>query len=316
MTQREVDRTDYRGTGLRRAVGLVIHLVISGLSRPLRLVQHAPRPFLPPLVRAAPRLPLPTFSVAIPTLNQVDFVETALTSVLEQEVLDLEVVLQDGGSTDGTLDVIERYAPRLASAVSEPDFGQADAINRAFTRTTGDIMGWVNSDDMLLPGALSTVGKFFATHADVDVVYGWRLIMDDAGLIVGRWVVPATTHSFLDWADYIPQETLFWRRSLWDRVGGSVDASLHFALDWDLLLRFVDAGAMFACIPAYLGAFRVHNASKTVANIDSVGEEEMLMLRKKRHGRVPSPNEITRALLPLYGQAWVARLFRQSRHRY
>ena len=279
------------------------------LTRPFALAQYEPRPpglrlgleQAPPAPRPAS---LPGIALAMPSFNQARYLESSMRSVLLQRYPGLQFVVQDGGSSDGSVSVIERYHDRLRAAASEPDHGQADAINRAFARTDAEIMGWLNSDDLLMPGALQEIGSFFARRPDVDVVYASRLVIDHADLEIGRWIVPPTTHEFLDWADYIPQETLYWRRSLWERVGGQLDASRRFALDWDLLLRFVDAGATFARIPRVLGAFRVHEQSKTVGAIEDVGAAEMGDIRRMRHGRDVSHHEISSALRPLYVQAW------------
>lgn len=158
-------------------------------------------------------------------------------------------------------------------------------------------MAWLNSDDLLLPGALNVVGEYFASHPEVDLVYGHRILIDEEGAEIGRWVLPPHSDKALSWADFIPQETLFWRRSLWDRVGG-IDESFRFAMDWDLLLRFRDAGARMVRLPHFLGAFRIHGAQKTSAQINEIGMREMEILRKRVHGREVSTTEIRFALLP------------------
>jgi hypothetical protein len=282
------------------------------LSRPFALTQHEPKPpglnaLGNPLVLQQ-NADLPSIGIAMPSLNQARFIETSIRSVLSQKYPNLQFVIQDGGSVDDTMSVIDTFARHLHGVASEPDSGQADAINRAFARTNAEIMGWLNSDDVLMPGALTAIGAFFAKHPNVDVVYASRVVIDDSDLEVGRWVVPPNTHEFLDWADYIPQETLYWRRSLWERIGGQLDTSLAFAMDWDLLLRFADAGATFACLPQTIGAFRIHRQSKTVGSIESVGNAEMSEIRLKRHGRHVTTREINAALMPLYARAWQSRL--------
>ena len=147
-----------------------------------------------------------------------------------------------GGSSDETVSVLRRFEPLLRSWRSEPDDGQADAINRGFAETTGEIMAWLNSDDLLLPGTLAYVAQYFAKHPEVDVVYGNRIMIDDDDGQIGSWILPAHDDHALTLADYVPQETLFWRRRIWDAAGGSVDTSFAFAIDWDLLLRFRAAG--------------------------------------------------------------------------
>ena len=158
-------------------------------------------------------------------------------------------------------------------------------------------MGWLNSDDLLLPNALMTVADFFNRHPEVDVVYGNRLLIDENDREIGRWILPGHDENILAWADFIPQETLFWRRRLWDKTGARIDESFSFAMDWDLLLRFREAGAKFAHIPRFLGAFRIHPRQKTVLEINRAGHQEMDRLRERSLGHVPTRIEIRKAIL-------------------
>ena len=180
------------------------------------------------------------------------------------------------------------------------DTGQSQAINRGFRKTSGEIMCWLNSDDLLLPGTLEIVSKFFRENPSVDVVYGNRLQIDVNDQEIGRWILPGHDDGVLSWVDYIPQETLFWRRDIWEKIGGEIDESFSFAMDWDLLLRFRDSGATFAHIPRFLGAFRVHNKQKTIATINDVGQREMNRIRERALGYVPSQLKIKRAVTPFY----------------
>jgi hypothetical protein len=153
-------------------------------------------------------------------------------------------------------------------------------------------MAYLNSDDLLLPGALHAVAAFFSQRPDVDVVYGHRILIDETGQEVGRWVLPPHDDEILSWSDYVPQETVFWRRRIWERVGGTMNESFRFALDWDLLLRFRGAGATFVRLPRFLAAFRVHPQQKTSAQMAEVGSREMDRLRERCHGRPISPAEV------------------------
>jgi hypothetical protein len=133
----------------------------------------------------------------------------------------------------------------------------------------------------------------------VDAVYGHRILIDEYGDEIGRWVLPPHCPETLKWVDFIPQETLFWRRRIWEKVGG-IDESFRFAMDWDLLLRFQDAGAKFHRMGRFLGAFRVHESSKTVTGVTTTGLEEMSRLRLRCHGRDVTPaeaNEATKAYM-------------------
>jgi glycosyltransferase involved in cell wall biosynthesis len=229
-----------------------------------------------------------------PSFNQVDFLERTIKSVLEQEYPELQYIVQDGGSEDGTVAVLEKYSNRLSHWESAKDTGQAHAINLGFTNATGEIMAYLNSDDLLLPGTLHYVAHYFSKHADVDVVYGHRVLIDENDREVGRWVLPPHDDHVLSWADYIPQETLFWRRAIWQKAGGCVDEGLRFAMDWDLLLKFRDTGAKFVRLPRFLGAFRVHSQQKSSKELEDLGREEMGQLRKRCHNRDVSDEEIHR----------------------
>jgi len=269
------------------------------LPRLGRLYQHRPRTLrLPKTYRET--LPLdstPFVSIVTPSFNHVRFLARTIESVLSQDYPHIEYRVQDGCSTDNSLEIIKRYADKLEGWESTPDNGQTDAINRAFARTHGEIMAWLNSDDILLPGALPFVVDFFNKHPEVDVVYGNRILLDERDKQIGRWVLPPHDNEVLSWADFIPQETLFWRRSIWEKVGGRLDESFHYAMDWDLILRFRDAGAKFVRLSRFLGGFRVHSAQKTTA-MSKCGETEMNRLRERELGYLPEVEDISKAIRP------------------
>ncbi|HEY3756017.1 MAG TPA: glycosyltransferase family 2 protein [Opitutaceae bacterium] len=264
---------------------------------PLRLApQYPPRPLRQetfPAVRGGPR---PAFAIVTPSFQQAAFLEAAMVSVLDQPDVAINYAVVDGGSTDGTRGVLSEWAPRLTYWRSAPDDGQADAVRRGFLalpRGPQDIMAYLNSDDALMPGALAFVAGYFRDHPEVDVVFGHRVLIDDVGCEIGRWATPRRAVADLDWYDLIPQETLFWRRRIWDRVGG-IDANFKFALDWDLLLRFKAAGARFARLPWYLGLFRLHLAQKSQAQLERNGIPEMERLRERALGEMPPPHALWR----------------------
>jgi glycosyltransferase involved in cell wall biosynthesis len=293
-----------RGLAASRFDGLV-RRATAGIKRLLApqlgvLQQYPPRPLVLPARyhRETPPQPAPVISVVTPSYNQAAFLERTIQSVLGQGYPRLEYIVQDGGSSDGTAEVLKRYIGRLAHAESAPDRGQADAINRGFRHATGEILAYLNSDDLLLPGALAYVARYFAAHPDVDVVYSHRIIIDPDDREVGRWVLPPHDDEFLLWDDYVPQETLFWRRRLWDRAGGRLDETFQFALDWDLLLRFRAAGARFVRLPRFLGAFRVHPRQKTSARFVDLYYPEVRRLRERCHGRPVPLQEVVRGRRP------------------
>jgi len=131
----------------------------------------------------------------------------------------------------------------------------------------------------------------FARHPHGAVVYGHRIIIDAHDQEIGRWIMPRHDPATLEWIDYVPQETLFWRRRAWNAVGG-LDPSFQFALDWDLLARFQQAGARIVRLPYFLGCFRLHSEQKTSAHIHTTGHEEMTRIRTRIHGPTPDPARI------------------------
>lgn len=262
------------------------------------LYQHAPIDFTPPPLPTRYSInesDLPTISIVTPSFRQAHLIERTISSIVDQQYAKLDYHIQDGGSDDGTVAILQRWSNKLATWQSHPDAGQSQAINLGFARTNGEIMAWVNSDDILLPGSLRFVAEYFMRNPDVDVMYSNRLLIDEHDKLIGRWVLPGHDGEVLRWADFVPQETLFWRRRIWDAVGG-VDETFRFAMDWDLLLRFKRAGARFSHCNVFLGAFRIHERQKTSAEISQTGLQEMDRLRQREHGRKVSHTEIRRAL--------------------
>ena len=180
----------------------------------------------------------PRISVVMPSFNQVAFIERSIRSVVDQNYPNLEFIVMDGGSTDGTLEIIERYRDRLSWLTSEPDGGQTDALIKGFQRSTGDIQCWLCSDDLFEPHTLREVASFFARNPVIEAVYGdsWSIGPDDAP------IRPKKEHSFNQFIwlydhNYLPQPSTFWRRRLYKRVGG-LDPTFQLAMDADLWIRF------------------------------------------------------------------------------
>jgi GT2 family glycosyltransferase len=266
-------------------------LMVEGLIEhhsPVRLeslVQHDPKP-LPKNKSSARYDGKSRFVIVTPSYNQAKYLRQTIESILTQEAPDLAYVIQDGGSNDGSVEVIREYDEKLAAWVSEKDEGQSDAIAKGFAKVDAgshDIMAYINSDDVYMPGSFKIVGDYFDANPDVDVVYGHRIIIDENGDEIGRWHLPPHDDSLLSLVDYIPQETLFWRRSAYKKAGG-VDKNFRFAMDWDLLLKFRKAGCRIVRLPFYLAAFRVHVDQKTSTIINSVGVEESRTLRERECG--------------------------------
>jgi len=264
------------------------------------LHQHSPKELrLPSNHKKIKRVDSPPkISIVTPSFWQGEFIERTIKSVFEQSYPNLEYFVQDGGSGDATKEILEKYSDRLTGWESKSDNGQTHAINMGFAKTTGEIMAWINSDDIILPGTLCCVADYFNCHPEVDVVYGNRMHIDINDKQIGQWIMPKHDNEILSWTDFIPQETLYWRRSIWEKVGGKLDESFSFAMDWDFLVRLRDAGARFARLPRFMGGFRVHAKQKTSSKMDDVGLEEMKCIRIRTLGRVPSENEVFNAVKP------------------
>lgn len=227
----------------------------------------------------------PLISLVIPSYNQAAYIGRTIGSIFSQQYPAIEVIVQDGGSTDGSLEVISSYASALRHWESASDNGQTHALNKGFAKSSGTIMGWLNSDDQLAPGALATIAAYFNRHPEIDAVYGFRAIVNEEDHLVGHWAFPPVHRpEVIDLIDYIPQETMFWRRSLWEAVGSRLDENFQFAMDWELILRFIHAGARFALIPRFLGVFRAHANQKSSILIDGCGLDEMKLLRQRQRG--------------------------------
>jgi glycosyltransferase involved in cell wall biosynthesis len=238
---------------------------------------------------------LPSLTVVTPVLDQARFLEEAIESVLSQGYPALEYVVVDGGSRDGTLDVIRRHAPRLASWVSERDGGQAEAIEKGLARGTGEVVGWLNADDVLLPGALHAVGAAFLDPA-VEAVCGWSVVLDEEGRRTGTQVYPQPTREVLLRRPRLPQETVYWRRAVGARIG-PLDAGLHLCFDRDYWLRMAQAGVVPRLLRRFLAGYRRHAGQKGARLRAEARAEERAVLERV-HGPGADPDRLA-AGLPL-----------------
>jgi glycosyltransferase involved in cell wall biosynthesis len=227
--------------------------------------QPVPRPSGPEPLR---------FSVVIPTLNQAETIEDTLQSIFEQDYGNVEIIVADGGSSDGTLTLLERYRPRLARVIEGPDRGQSDAINKGFASASGDIFCWLNSDDYFLPGALRRVADCFAGDPGVRFAVGCGdVISKDHRFLRYIPALPMTEATLLNWKNdqWVLQQCCFWTRSLWQEVGG-VDESLHLLMDYDLWFR-LSRTTKAALIDEKLAVMRYYPEVKTVRQRSRSSEE-------------------------------------------
>ena len=228
---------------------------------------------------------LPKFTIVTPSMNQGVFLEDTIRSVLTQDYANVEYLVMDGGSTDESIQIIKKYQGELDYWQSQRDGGQASAIADGFDRSTGEIMGWLNSDDILLPGALDAVAKYFRENPEVEVVSGGAYCIDEFGEPVRRRVgnytrgVAATYDRMRFYElDGVYQPATFWRRTAYESVGG-LNRDFRFVMDWDLFIRFAKK-RRFGIMPQMLACFRVHGDSKSMS-IQDVRRAESALLREK-----------------------------------
>lgn len=209
----------------------------------------------------------PFVSIVTPSYNQARFLEETIRSVLSQDYPHLEYIIVDGASTDGSLNIIQHYANRLAWWVSEPDHGQTDAINKGFSQANGEILAWLNSDDTYRPGAVSAAIKCLLQYPEYGLVYGGADFIDERGDLIGRFPARQTDYRRLRQGYvHIPQQAAFFRASFWRKVG-PLDPSFYFAMDYDLWVR-IAAFAPIRYMPEIWANFRLHTGGKTIADDD------------------------------------------------
>ena len=203
-----------------------------------------------------------TLTVVTPSYNQARFLDETLRSVLCQRDQVHEYFVLDGGSTDGSPELIRRYADRIDYWVSEKDKGQSDAIHRGFARATGDVLCWLNSDDVFLPGVLKRVRDAFDRHPDWDVLTAYHVQTDGDGKVLAAHRIPGEGGRKAKWAIiHVCQQTTFFRRRVYEAVGG-LNLDLHCVMDTELWVRMFRSGTKWGHIPVYLAAFRQHAAAK------------------------------------------------------
>lgn len=219
----------------------------------------------------------PVVSIVIPVLNSERWLDAALVSVLQQDYPWLQLIVKDGGSTDGTPAVVQQHGDRVVW-ISQPDSGIANAVNQGWAQSSGEILGWIGSDDGLEPGALRAVVDFFVAHPSIEAVYGDCAILDEAGRTVD--VIrpgPFDRKRILGW-NYIADPATFVRRPLLERVGW-LDESLRNVMDHDLWIKFAIRGSM-AYLPQTLARFRVHAASMTNRHVRRAGDETIRVVTR------------------------------------
>jgi glycosyltransferase involved in cell wall biosynthesis len=222
--------------------------------------------------------PLPRISIVTPSFNQKPFIEATIRSVLLQGYPNLEYVVMDGGSTDGTVEVIRQYAPWLDYWTSAPDRGQADAINRGLARATGEIVAWLNSDDTYLADTLATVARAFLADPEVYLVFGDCNIVDEESRVLEVIRPGAVDLRCVLLTNPIPQPAAFFRRRALDAVG-LLDPNFRYALDHEFWVR-VARQYRIAHLPQTLANFRMYRGSKSVSQLDGFLEEYITIFER------------------------------------
>ncbi len=221
----------------------------------------------------------PSISLVTCSYQQARFLDATMRSVFDQAYPDLQYVIVDGGSCDGSAQIIANHAESLAYWVSEPDAGQTDALIKGFNQVTGEVCGWLCSDDLLLPGALAIVSEYFRVHPEVDALYGDSIWIDAEGQpIRAKKEMDFDRFVFLHDHNYIPQPSMFWRRRLYETVGG-LNPNFNLAMDSDLWDRFAHR-TRIVHLPRYLSCMRFYPEQKT-RSLKPSGQAEDLLIRTR-----------------------------------
>ncbi len=255
---------------------------------------------------------LPLVSIITPSYNQAQYLEATIRSVLEQDYPNIEYIVVDGGSTDGSVEIIRRFADKLAWWVSEKDRGQTDALNKGFAHATGSIHAWLNSDDTYKPHAIAEAVEYLQAHPEVGLVYGDADYIDEKGRVIGRFQATQTDRRrLLQGYVHIPQQSSFWRGELWHQLG-PLDPTFQYAMDYDLWVRITTTPAQIQYTPQLWSNFRIHLEGKTVATTNGCWPEMMKVYYREGgspFGIMPAKYVIRRLGAPLHN-LWIRRRFR------
>lgn len=228
----------------------------------------------------------PKISIVTPSYNDVDYLEQTILSIINQGYPNLEYIIIDGGSTDGSIDIIKKYSDHLSYWVSEKDDGMYHAIEKGFKKTTGEVMGWINSDDIHHPRSLFTIGQIFAEFNYVNWLQGFPNTIDEKGAIIFASSVYEVDKFFfyqkkyITTSKFIQQESTFWRRNLWEKAGSYISTEYKFAGDFELWIRFFQYEKL-CNVYGLLGSFRLSSGGQaSVDHYEKYIEETCKILEK------------------------------------
>ncbi len=245
----------------------------------------------------------PLVTIVTPSYNQGRFIRATIESVLSQDYPHIEYIIMDGGSTDETAAVVREYAGRL-TWISEKDRGQSHAINKGFRMARGEIVAWLNSDDLILPGAVRTAVRYFEADSSIMAVYGEGYLIDREGAVTGRFphTQPFDLWRLVHLSDYVLQQTVYFRKRVFEEVG-YLDENLHYAMDWDILIRIGKRYGL-TYIPEYMGCLREYQEAKSFSGGAARIREIREVLRRHTGMRYP-PGYL------VYGLETYRRIWRQ-----
>jgi len=233
----------------------------------------------------------PKISIVMPSFNQVAYIERSLLSLINQNYPNLEILVIDGGSEDGTVRIIEKYKQHIAYWVSEPDRGQSDALNKGFGLATGEIFGWLNSDDIYMPDSLRLAAVAFRQHPSKQIVFGdWRTIDEQDNILAHEYAFPVSVSQTKYEGVSINAQAMFWRRSVHERFG-EFDVALYNTMDYQMVLAFgiQEGESAFLRISQTLGCFRRYDGQKT----GPANQERQLREHRYLAQRYCYPNKYT-----------------------
>lgn len=227
----------------------------------------------------------PKISIVTPSFNDAEYLDAAIQSLINQSYPNLEYIIMDGGSTDGSVDIIKTYEKHLTYWVSENDGGMYNALQKGFERSTGEIMGWLNSDDIHQPGSLYSIAQIFSDFKKVNWLQGTPNGVDKTGRIVYAIPRPEIDRFFfynkkhVHSHKYIQQESTFWRRNLWETAGGFISRGYKFAGDFELWMRFFKYDQLYNA-RVLLASFRLTGEEQfSITNYEEYSDETLRILK-------------------------------------